>query len=279
EHIREDCPICFLPLPTSGNNTYKSCCGKVICDGCMHGMIVVDVNSSGMVKMGGNCPFCRAPHVSGEEEIERLKARMKVNDALAHSTLGYAYHFGDNGLPRDQKMAISLLLKAAKLGDTCANFCLGKAYDEGDGVEKDETKAKHHWELAAMGGNVDARHSLGIMEINAGRSNRDQRLIARSFKHFAIAARAGLESSLDYIKEGFIKGHITKDEYTAILRAYQKNKEEMKSDTRERSERVVQLCSKLGEEQDEQERRAISEQCAQLMGLRLKARRGNEASP
>ena len=30
---RDDCPICFLPLPLeAGESTFKSCCGKIICN-------------------------------------------------------------------------------------------------------------------------------------------------------------------------------------------------------------------------------------------------------
>ena len=36
---REECPICFLPLPLGENQTiFKSCCGKVICNGCIYAM-------------------------------------------------------------------------------------------------------------------------------------------------------------------------------------------------------------------------------------------------
>src|SRR6056300_1646230 len=36
---REDCPICLLPLPLDvGQTTFKSCCGKTICNGCIHAM-------------------------------------------------------------------------------------------------------------------------------------------------------------------------------------------------------------------------------------------------
>ena len=33
---RDDCPICFLPLPVdTSETTFNSCCGKLICDGCI----------------------------------------------------------------------------------------------------------------------------------------------------------------------------------------------------------------------------------------------------
>ena len=32
---REDCPICMLSLPSGEEFTFMSCCGKIICDGCV----------------------------------------------------------------------------------------------------------------------------------------------------------------------------------------------------------------------------------------------------
>ena len=37
---REDCPICFLPLPlNTGESVFQSCCGKLICIGCIVAMM------------------------------------------------------------------------------------------------------------------------------------------------------------------------------------------------------------------------------------------------
>ena len=39
EHTPEECPICFQPLPlVGGQTTFKSCCGKRICNGCIYAM-------------------------------------------------------------------------------------------------------------------------------------------------------------------------------------------------------------------------------------------------
>src|SRR6056300_688053 len=36
---REECPICFIPLPLDvGQTTFQSCCGKLICNGCIYTM-------------------------------------------------------------------------------------------------------------------------------------------------------------------------------------------------------------------------------------------------
>ena len=98
------------------------------------------------------------------------------------------------------------------------------AYYHGEGVEEDIEKSTHHYKLAAIGGHEAARHNLGVLEINKGRKK-------IAYKHFMIAARCGYNQSLECVKDGFIRGIVTKDEYASTLRAYQCSCE-MKSDER-----------------------------------------------
>ena len=72
-------------------------------------------------------------------------------------------------------------------------------------MEIDMKKATHFYELAAMSGDVCARHRLGLMEYNAGNHQ-------RAMKHFAVAARAGDSKCLDKLAKGFIDGLVTKNE-------------------------------------------------------------------
>ena len=55
-------------------------------------------------------------------------------------------------------------------------------------------------------------------------------------KHFILAAKAGYKLSLDELKEGFMDGMITKEEYANTLRAYQTRYDEMKSEDREKAQ-------------------------------------------
>ena len=92
----------------------------------------------------------------------------------------------------------------------------------------DKKKAKYYWELAAINGDLNARHNLGCEEFEAGN-------IARAYKHYILAAKAGFKMSLDEVKEGFMEGYVTKDEYANTLRAYQKRCDEMKSKDRDKA--------------------------------------------
>ena len=67
----EDCPICFLPLPQDTfHSTFKSCCGKLICNGCIYAM---DKEAYGRGEIS-ICAFCREPIATTDEgETERIK--------------------------------------------------------------------------------------------------------------------------------------------------------------------------------------------------------------
>ena len=103
---------------------------------------------------------------------------------------------------------------------------IGVAYDLGEGVEVDKKKAKHYYELAAIGGDVSARYNLGSME--EGSAHFD-----RALNHYMIAVRGGLSDSLEAIKELYTDGIATKDDYTKALQVYQDYLGEIKSKQRD----------------------------------------------
>ena len=90
--------------------------------------------------------------------------------------------------------------------------------------------AKHYWELAAIGGDVVARHNIGLLEEKAGNMN-------RAVKHWMIAARAGWDKSLESIRECFMNGYATKDDFELALRAHKEAKDETKTTQREAAAR------------------------------------------
>ena len=90
----------------------------------------------------------------------------------------------------------------------------------------DMKKAMHYYELAAMRGNVDSRHNLGVTENKAGN-------VERALRHFMIAVADGHNGSLKEIQKLYSNGHAAKDEYTKALRSYQKYLAEVKSSQRD----------------------------------------------
>ena len=176
------------------------------------------------------CPFCREVATIGDDEepVRRLRKRMETNDPDAFMELGRTYHRGLYGLPQDSKKAFELWSKAAELGYILGYGQLGSVYCFGLGVEKDIKKAIHYYQLAAVGGDMVTRRTLGALELNEGR-------VHRAMKHYMIAARAGCNDSLEHVKEGYKDGHVAKDDFANTLRAHKTSVDGRKSDRRDQA--------------------------------------------
>jgi len=220
-----DCPICFLRMPILDTGwRYMSCCGKVICCGCAHAPVY---DNQGNEVDNEKCPFCRTlPPTSNEEELERMKERVEAGDPIAIYDLGCNYRDGTDGYPQDYTKALELWHRATDLGYAQACTNIGYAYNHGEGVKVDKKKAKHCYELAAIGGDAVARQNLGYNEWRAG--NMD-----RALKHDMIAVRGGHPSSLERVKDLYSKGYATKEDYTRALQLYQTYLGEIKSRQRD----------------------------------------------
>ena len=217
---KEDCPICFLTLPLLiKGSVHKSCCGKLVCSGCIHAVHKMDDEQK--------CPFCRVPTPTSDDEIiEMAKKRVEVDDVKIIRDLGCCYNNGTHGLPQDWDKALELWHRAGELGSASAYYSIGNAYWFGEGVERDIEKARHFWEVAAMGGEAYARYNLADLEEDAG--NMD-----RALKHYMIAVGCGDDESLKRIREFYTNGHATKDDYAKALRAYQTYVDGIKSAQRD----------------------------------------------
>ena len=227
---KEDCPICFLPLPSLPTGTrYKDCCGKTICSGCIY---AVQMRKT----CEGFCPFCRVPRPNTNKEIIKMhKKRAEAGDSTAIYGLGRFYYNGQYGLQQSYSKALELWHQAAELGYAAAFHSIGIAYHFGEGVERDNEKTKHYVELAAMGGVVTARHFLGVIEYQVGNQE-------RALKHWLIAAGDGHNESVDKIRKMYMNRKATKDDYTNALIAYQECINEIKSEQREKAAAVDVDC-------------------------------------
>jgi hypothetical protein len=217
-----ECPICCLPLSIDNlKSAMMGCCSKYICTGCDY------ANAKREFEQGleHRCAFCREPvPKSDEEHDEQVMERIKKNDPAAMTQMGIMHEKeGDFG------KALEYWAKAAELGDVGAHFCLGASYYDGDGVEKDTKKAIHHLEQAAICGHTPARGYLAFYEKTTGR-------LDRAAKHLIIAANLGCDLSLKYVKEFFMEGLVSKEEYAAALRGHQAAVDATKSTEREEAE-------------------------------------------
>jgi len=249
---KEDCPICFLPMPTKlicclslppatissvpiydfaeaneGLTTepmegYYPCCGKSICHECIHSF-----QYSGNVK----CPFCNSDRggILVEDAIKDIRKRVESNDAASIYVLGSYYYHGQlslqqgvSGFPQDLAKATELYIRAADLGNSQAHCQLGDIYHKGGDLKK----AKFHYEAAAMAGHEVARITLGSLEFNSGN-------MERTVKHWTIAASAGDYLAMHNLRVFFEDGDVSRDTIDSTLDAYNKSCVEMRSKERD----------------------------------------------
>ena len=220
-----DCPICFLLIPNLNNGwRYQSCCGKMICIGCIHAPLY---DNQGNKVDNDKCPYCRTPDpISEEESNERGRILLEKDNAIAIYDKGCNYFNCTDGCKQDYKKALELYHRSGELGHAMAYSNIGYAYAYGKGVKEDVKKAYHYYELSAMMGNERARYNLATMELNV--DNMD-----RALKHFKIAARGGNVNSLEVIKDLYKDGYATNEDYANALRAYQEYLGEIKSPQRD----------------------------------------------
>jgi len=247
---KEDCPICFIPMPMrfvscvslplatvssvpindfaianeglAGKDmeVYYPCCGKSICEGCIH--------SFSKSRNDGKCPFCNADCTSKSVEelvgevMKRVEARVEANDPASIYLLANFYYQGLNGIQQDCAKAMELFTKSAVLGCSEAHCKLGGIYHEGG----DMKKAKFHLEAAAMAGHEVARCNLGVMEANS-------RNMERAIKHCAIAASAGYHHAMHELTTLFKQGCVSRGSIDSALAAYNDSCVEMRSEARD----------------------------------------------
>jgi len=164
--------------------------------------------------------------------IKRYEKRIDLhNDVNGIYNLGCYYARGESGLPQNHAKALKLWHIAAELGDSSSCYNIGNAFLNGRGVEADVNKAMYCYELAAIGGDANSRHNLGVYEELAGSHH-------RALKHYMIAVEAGDYDSLKEIKELYMDGSATKEDYARALRSYQEYLDEIRSDQRDEAAAV-----------------------------------------
>ena len=210
---RPNCPVCEVRLPVEAETTYMSCCGKVICDGC-----VSETKAANNWKGTEKCPLCKSLPVPKDDYTDKLAEH---DDAMSNYKLGSQYF--SRG---DLEKSMELWHKSAEQGSVLVHHNLACSYLQGLGCEEDEEKAMYHWKLAAIGGDESSRHNLGNVAFNRGQDE-------LAIKHLAIAANAGHLKALkmlffyraddDEVEKGPRRcghPHVSKDEIDLVVKAY-----------------------------------------------------------
>ena len=183
-----------------------------------------------------------------------------MDDAVAICNMGIAYLEGMYGLQRNMKKGVELIVRAAELGSPLAYSCLMTYYLDGiNGFEKNTTKFVYYAELAAKGGNLRARHNLGLYMARCGD-------LFSAARHLEISARGGEEESLETIRKSLLATDlISEEQYSEIERAHKATLDSMSSDNREKAQRCgydFETYCLASLEELEEEAKAIAEAAA-----------------
>ena len=231
----EECPICMLPFPHESNDTkYCYTCGTTVCKGCMISAGIVHRKDGGDIKGAMDnfltCPYCRSNNELYDDKatLEKLMKQANTGNGEALFRVGTHYFDGGMGLKQDKAEGLKWYHRGVEAGSGKAALFLGKCYNEGDGVDKDEEIALEYFQKAAELGYVPAFNLIGAILMNKG-------FIEEGMLNYRKAAICGMSDDwlFNALRDGFEDGFITKDEYAYALREHQKACNEMKSDARE----------------------------------------------
>ena len=254
---REDCAICFLPMPSDDRCiAYGSCCGKSVCHGCMVSHVRA-IHGQDDASISVSCPFCRAAHIDefhkdkplpNVSHIERLRSRAeKINDPEAMMHLAKSYEYGEDGLEKDDVTSFRLTLKAAEAGEVRAIRHLAQDCFSGQRIKKNMHCARKLSTAAAKQGDHMSHYLLGKSYLsereeklaNGEDKNPKSILMAR---HLAHAARGGNQYAMKTYQRLRDDGVVQEKECDEVEHAFLKSKTLEWSEQREYAE---SLCSRL----------------------------------
>ena len=185
---KEDCPVCFLPMPCSGSSGYIPCCGKTICKGC-----IIHQKERASPENAA-CPFCRTVYTTEEEvALRQLQKRAAEGDVHSIINLACAYDVGNfQCLKPDAVQARRLFLQAADLGSPLGIYRVAGLVLTGEGGAKSVELAMRLYTAAAKLGCVQAHFSLGSIFIEG-------EAFDKGLRHLAYAAENGHRKCIDLL--------------------------------------------------------------------------------
>jgi len=260
ESSRPECPICYHRLPLKeSEHIYHSCCGQVICNGCVIGKVRTQLKESQpqfkklgriiegttpeeeqfrLIKERGMyvCPYCRAPPPDDEESLRRVNNRIEIrNDrdySIALNQLGSYYKNGECGLSQNLKKAEELYKKAYDLDDSNAAWNLYFLYDKHYPDQKE--KAREYLLRGEMLGNFKC---ILFLAGHACASD-DKEETARLWMKAVCLGGEDVTILLDLYQMNLL----SKDDLATTLRANQAVKDEVTTKRRDFAKRFQQFC-------------------------------------
>ena len=157
-----------------------------------------------------------------ENSFEVLRDLAEEGNRYAQFFLGQAYHEGD-GVPKDLTEAAKWWRKAAEQGLAMAQSSLGQAYHEGDGVPKDLTEAAKWYRKAAEQGYLDAQYSLAFLYYKGEGISKN---FAEAVKWWRKAAEQGAGMAQFFLGQAYHEGDGVPKDLTEAAKWYRKAAEQ-----------------------------------------------------
>jgi TPR repeat protein len=165
----------------------------------------------GIAAAGGQTAATPQPHAQDQQsahtklsatQVSKLRASAEAGDASAQFNLGRAYEDG-NGVPKNDDSAVKWYRKAADQGNAEAENRLGVMYRTGLGVNRDKEEAVRWYHKAAKQGNAQAMFNLGASYYNGDGVPSDPNL---AYAWFLLAQDAGSSAADDAAKRSSEEG-------------------------------------------------------------------------
>ena len=245
EDPQDECLLCCYLLPIKENeSSYYSCCGQMICDGCIiakQRTLIIGTNVKKPIEGSKEeeleftrilsseqimvCPFCRAEDPTNDNEIlKRLWTRIdEYKDPKAMHHLGVYYMKGEYGLSKNLKKAEELQQRAYDLGDPA--YGLAELYTK---HIPDQARMMKYLQEGVERGNT---HCMNKLAICAAKSRNHE----EAKRQFMTAARSGDAVAMsnlmvNYRSPGSV---VSKEDLVTTLRAHKAVNDKRKSEPRE----------------------------------------------
>lgn len=169
----------------------------------------------------------KSDYEGGVTQHERGNLKMAIilfeqgaskGDPKSMFALGSYYHFGE-GVPKDQVKARSLFEKSAAAGSAEANAMLGIVYREGQGVTMDKLKGFEYFKAAALACSDTAQEQLAQM-LFGGEGVKEDKTEALAWLHVASKSKANSDAVAGVV-------HVTKTLSRGQVQAAERRKAEI----------------------------------------------------
>lgn len=227
---REECPICFVPMPLDIDEcTLLPCCGKLVCDACFM--------AAGVATSKFTCAFCRSkPAMEWDATNQQLRSRIESGDAWAMYALGNSYSSGDEGVQMNHIAAMKLWLQAADSGHIEALCSIAnKHFQDGFEVKITEDQALKVATAAAKNGSLEGHHLVGGLECKV---NDD---FDKALKHFVRAATGGYVPSFKTLRNMRDKGGLPRDVFDDIEEQHKEALTRGRSEERDAANKIRKI--------------------------------------